>query len=156
MSIALATGAYAIGGGTGLLGFLICAAGGKAGLEVINFIEHYGLCRVAGEPVQPRHSWNSNAKMSGYALFNLTRHSDHHANGDKPFWNLLPYPDAPMMPYGYITMLLIALVPPMWKRMMVPRLDEWDRVHASPQELLLAQEQNAKSGLGPEGRMAAQ
>ena len=147
MSVTLAAGAYAIGGWTGLGGFLICAIGGKAGLEIINYIEHYGLCRVPDEPVQPRHSWNSNARMSGYTLFNLTRHSDHHANGDKPFWKLLPYPDAPMMPYGYITSLLIALVPPIWKKMMVPQLNEWDRIHASQGERIIAQKQNEESGM---------
>jgi Fatty acid desaturase len=147
MSVSLAVGAYMIGGWSGLLGFLICALGGKAGLEVINYIEHYGLCRVPGEPVQPHHSWNSNAKMSGYTLFNLTRHSDHHANGDKPFWKLLPYPDAPMMPYGYITMLLIALVPPVWKRMTISLLQNWDRVYASPDEQILTNQQNRESGI---------
>lgn len=155
MSATLAAGAYYLGGWGGLGGFLICAAGGKAGLEVINFIEHYGLCRIPGQPVQPRHSWNSNAKMSGYTLFNLTRHSDHHAHGDKPFWTLLPYPDAPMMPYGYITMLLIALCPPVWKRMMAPLLDKWDRTEASPEERILADQQNKESGLHFPARSAA-
>ena len=147
MAVTLAVGAYQIGGWSGTVGFLMCAIAGKFFLEVVNYLEHYGLCRVIGEPVQPRHSWNSNAKMSGYLLFNLTRHSDHHANGDKPFWTLLPYPDAPMMRFGYITMMLIVLVPPVWKRMMVPKLQEWDRAHASDAELVLANEQNKNSGM---------
>ena len=147
MAATLAVGAYQIGGLTGMGGFLLCALGAKVILEVINFLEHYGLCRVIGKPVQPRHSWNSNAKMSGYLLFNLTRHSDHHANGDKPFWTLLPYPDAPVMPYGYITMLLIALVPPAWERLMTPLLQDWDRVHASDEELILVRRQNEESGM---------
>jgi len=149
MSMTLAAGAYQIGGVTGLGGFLLCAAAGKAGLEIINYLEHYGLVRVEGEPIQPHHSWNTNAKMSGYTLFNLTRHSDHHANGDKPFWKLLPYPDAPNIGFGYITMLLIALIPPLYKRVMASRLKGWYSDHATPEELLIVKQQEKEFGLLP-------
>jgi len=126
--------------------FTVSALFGKSVLEVVNYFEHYGLVRVDGEPVQPRHSWNSNRNMSNLILHNVTRHSHHHAKGDVPFWELRSFPDAPTLPYGYLTSLLIIyLAPGLYKRMMTPKLIEWDRHYATPQERVLAAEQNRNS-----------
>jgi alkane 1-monooxygenase len=67
-------------------------------------------------------------------MFNLTRHSHHHAQGEVPYQNLRPYPDAPMMIGGYLTTILVALVPPVWHRLMAPRLHDWDTRHATDEE----------------------
>ena len=99
---------------------------GKSWLELINYVEHYGIVRVPGAPVEPRHSWNCNRRISGYLLYNLTRHSHHHAMGEKPFWQLRAYPDTPTMPLGYLGMVLIALIPPLWDRVMIPMVLAWD------------------------------
>ena len=146
MSAVLAGLAYAVGGARAVLLFLLVAATAKAILEAINFVEHYGLVRVPGSKVEPRHSWNSNAAMSGWILYNLVRHSDHHAEGSKPFWRLRALPDAPMLPYGYMTMLLIAFAPPLFRRLMVPRLRDWDARHANGPERALARDAGANSG----------
>lgn len=110
---------------------------GKTYLEVVNYIEHYGIVRVPGRPVEPRHSWNSNRRMSSWILFNLPRHSHHHVSPQKPYWRLEPLPDAPFLPFGYFLMALIAFVPPLYRRVMADRLAAWDRVHASPEERAL-------------------
>jgi len=68
--------------------------------------------------------------MSGMILYSLTRHSAHHEMGLKPFWTLPAHVDAPEMPQGYQTTLFICLVPPLWKRTVDPKLEEWDRLHA--------------------------
>ena len=82
----------------------------KCFLETINYIEHYGLVRAEGEPVLPKHSWNSNHMISSTLLFNLTRHSAHHEKSNLPFWKLEPYKDAPMLPNGYLSMLYFILL----------------------------------------------
>ena len=71
-------------------------------------------------------------------MFNLTRHSHHHAQGEVPFHRLRPMPDAPMMPAGYLTTILLTLVPPLWRRLMAPRLADWDVRFATPVERALA------------------
>ena len=81
--------------------FLLCAFIAKSLLEVINYTEHYGLVRVPGKKVRPRHSWNSNSVMSSIFLYNVTRHSSHHEKASLKYWELYPYKGAPMMPYGY-------------------------------------------------------
>ena len=146
MSAAWGAAAGALGGGRALAFFAATGLLGKAILEVINFVEHYGLIRIAGQRVEPRHSWNSNAWMSSTVLYHLTRHSDHHAEGSKPFWRLRPLPEAPMLPTGYMGMLLVALVPPWYEAVMKPRVLAWDARHASEGERAMAAEESRRAG----------
>ena len=140
--------AYLIGGISGTLIFLLCAFIAKSLLEVINYSEHYGLIRVSGETVSPRHSWNSNSTMSSIYLYNVTRHSSHHEKANLKYWELRSYNDAPMMPQGYLTMLYMALfLPYFFHRMMAKKLIEWDKDYATDNERVLAIEQNKKSGI---------
>ncbi len=99
-------------------------------LEVINYVEHYGLVRRAlpgggYERVTPAHSWNAAQWLSGLVLLGLPRHADHHANASRPYWALRHFDEAPQLPAGYATMLLAALVPPLWRRLMDPRVSAW-------------------------------
>ncbi|TJY59476.1 alkane 1-monooxygenase [Sinimarinibacterium sp. CAU 1509] len=140
-------GAYYIAGWAGVGLFAVVSAWAKAVLEIANYFEHYGLVRDPSTPVQPRHSWNSNKMLSSMTLFSLTRHSHHHAEAEAEFWKLQAMPDAPMLPHGYLTMILVALVPPLFKRAMVPLLNDWDSRHATPKERELAREQSIRSGM---------
>jgi alkane 1-monooxygenase len=106
-------------------------------LEMINYVEHYGLARRrAGdrwETVQPRHSWNANNRVSNWWLFNLQRHADHHAYAARPYWQLRAVEDGPQLPASYPVMVLLALVPPLWRRVMDPRAAAQDvRPNPSP------------------------
>src|SRR3954454_7873452 len=96
-------------------------------LEVVNYLEHYGLLRqrnAAGryEKVDPRHSWNSDRLTTNVFLFQLQRHSDHHANPLRRYQTLRSFDVSPQLPAGYATMLLLALVPPLWHRVMDKRV----------------------------------
>lgn len=100
-------------------------------LETINYIEHYGLARkplASGkfERVQPHHSWNAAFRVSNYFLFNLQRHSDHHYLASREYDRLRHYDDVPQLPAGYATMVLLALVPPLWFRVMDARVLAWN------------------------------
>tara|TARA_Y100000748_G_scaffold254108_1_gene219964 strand:+ start:2282 stop:3439 length:1158 start_codon:yes stop_codon:yes gene_type:complete len=140
--------AYFIGGLSGMLIFLICAFIAKALLEVINYTEHYGLIRIEGDRVSPRHSWNSNSIMSSIYLYNVTRHSSHHEKANLKYWELRAYDSAPMMPHGYLTMLYMAIFAPyFFHRIMAKKLIDWDNIHASEQEKVIAERQNRNSGV---------
>jgi alkane 1-monooxygenase len=82
--------------------------------------------------------------VSSWTLFNLTRHSHHHAQGEVPYQDLRPYPGAPMMISGYLTTIVVALVPPLWHRLMTPRVLAWDSSYATAEERVLAARANAK------------
>jgi alkane 1-monooxygenase len=147
MSAALVATSYALGGLRGAGFFVACALWGKALLEIVNYMEHYGMVRNPATPVQPRHSWNTNRRISSWTMFNLTRHSHHHAQGEVPYQDLKPYPDAPMMINGYLTTILVAMIPPLWHRLMTPKVMAWDRDYATAEELELAAAANRRSGV---------
>lgn len=96
-------------------------------LTSANYVEHYGLLRgkrASGryEPCLPRHSWNSNHVFSNWALFHLQRHSDHHAHPLRRYQSLRHFDEAPQLPVGYFGMFTLAYFPPLWRRVMDPRL----------------------------------
>ena len=97
-------------------------------LESADYIEHYGLERRRlpdgrFERMGPQHSWNSTHRMTSAFLFHLTRHSDHHFIASRPYDQLRARPDAPSLPAGYPTMMLLAYLPPLWFRVMDPRAE---------------------------------
>ena len=99
-------------------------------LELVNYIEHYGIIRKQDtmgnyERVNPLHSWNASHLISNFFLFQLQRHSDHHAHAIKRYQVLNHYNESPQLPFGYPTMILMALVPPLWFARMNPLLTEW-------------------------------
>jgi alkane 1-monooxygenase len=122
---------------------------GKFILEVVNYMEHYGLVRHPNQAVKEKHSWNSNRRISNWAMFNLPRHSHHHAQGAVPFEKLQPMPEAPMMISGYVSTIGIALVPPLWFALMKPKLAHWDAHFANQDELDIIAQQCAKRSARP-------
>ena len=128
--------AFVLGGWSGVLLFLLQAGVAIWQLELVNYIEHYGLTRKhlgdgKYEHVQPHHSWNTSYRASNWLLINLQRHSDHHYKPDRRFPVLQNYgpEEAPQMPYGYPTMTIAAMIPPLWHRIMKPRVREWRKRH---------------------------
>jgi alkane 1-monooxygenase len=128
--------AAALGGWVGLGLFLVQAFTAIWQLELVNYVEHYGLTRRhlgdgKYEHVRPHHSWNAEHRASNWLLINLQRHSDHHSKPDRRFPLLQTYPEdeAPHLPYGYALMTLAAMVPPVWRRIMNRRVRSWRRRH---------------------------
>jgi NAD(P)H-flavin reductase/ferredoxin len=147
MSLALIGVAAWMGGWKAAGFFVLCGLWGKSLLEIVNYMEHYGMVRHPDAPVAPHHSWNTNKRLSSWSMFNLTRHSHHHAQGEVPYQDLKPYSHAPMMIGGYLTTIVVAMIPPLWHRLMTPKLLAWDRYHASAEERRLAARANARSGI---------
>ncbi|NUR09898.1 MAG: alkane 1-monooxygenase [Nocardioidaceae bacterium] len=119
--------------GVGIVPFLLIqAVVGLSLLEVVNYMEHYGMRRQRTGPdgtgryerVLPSHSWNSNNIATNVLLYHLQRHSDHHANPTRRYQTLRDYEESPVLPTGYAGMILLALVPPLWRRVMDPRVLE--------------------------------
>ncbi|HEM7807032.1 alkane 1-monooxygenase [Burkholderia multivorans] len=119
--------AIAIGGVVVIPFLVIQAVYGASLLEVVNYVEHYGLGRRRlpngrYERCTPQHSWNSNHVVTNLFLYQLQRHADHHANQTRSYQALRHFDDAPQLPAGYATMILLAYVPPLWYRVMNPRV----------------------------------
>jgi alkane 1-monooxygenase len=111
---------------------VIAAVMGFSLLEVVNYLEHYGMLRqrvgVPGkeryERVNPSHSWNSNNIPTNVLLYHLQRHSDHHANPTRRYQALRDFKESPVLPTGYAGMIVLALIPPVWRRVMDHRVVE--------------------------------
>ncbi|MEO1551518.1 MAG: alkane 1-monooxygenase [Pseudomonadota bacterium] len=134
--VAMLVLAWLIGGAWAVMLFCLQAFVAILQLELVNYVEHYGLTRrhLGGgkyEPVAPRHSWNAAQKMTNYLLINLQRHSDHHFKPDRRFPLLQTYPadEAPQLPYGYPVMTLMALNPLWFRRTMNPLVRKWRMDH---------------------------
>jgi alkane 1-monooxygenase len=120
--------ALAVAFGPIVLPFLVLQAIiGFSLLEVVNYLEHYGLLREKKEDGRyqrclPEHSWNSNNVASNVLLYHLQRHSDHHANPTRRYQALRHVEEAPQLPTGYAGMIVLAWFPPIWRRVMDHRL----------------------------------
>ncbi|WP_166389278.1 fatty acid desaturase [Nocardioides ochotonae] len=117
--------------GPGVLPYLVIqAVVGFSLLEAVNYLEHYGMLRQKVgvgkreryERVDPSHSWNSNNIATNVLLYHLQRHSDHHANPTRRYQTLRDFEESPVLPTGYAGMIGLALVPPLWRRVMDPRV----------------------------------
>jgi alkane 1-monooxygenase len=132
MTLALYVVLIAVFGWVVLPYLLLQSVVGASLLEVVNYLEHYGLLRGRREDgryerTAPEHSWNSNNVASNVLLYHLQRHSDHHANPTRRYQALRHMDDAPQLPTGYAGMIVLALVPPVWRRVMDRRLlDHYD------------------------------
>ena len=117
--------------GVGIAPYLLLqAVVGFSLLEVVNYMEHYGMLRQKVgvgerrryERVLPGHSWNSNNIATNVLLYHLQRHSDHHANPTRRYQALRDFEESPVLPTGYAGMIVLALVPPVWRRVMDQRV----------------------------------
>lgn len=122
--------AYLLGGTKGLLLYAALAGHAQTQLLLSDYVQHYGLLRKTGpagkpEPVAARHSWNAPHRYSSAMLLNATRHSDHHAHPARAYPALDLPADAPILPRPLPLMASIALVPPLWRRIMDPLADRW-------------------------------
>ncbi len=124
-------------------------------LEVLNFLEHYGLIREKGQPIEYRHSWDiGNSPVTQFAFIEIGRQGDHHDRGETHFWELeeVGSPDTGL---GYYAMFSLLLVPPMFESFIKPHLAKWDAEMASEGERRIAQRMNAKAGWTNMDQLAA-
>ncbi len=123
LSLAMGLGAWALGG---LAGVLLMAGASIVAivlLEMVDYIEHYGITRDPRERVSERHSWDHDSLLTNFFLINLQRHADHHAHGGKPFGSLVNHDCAPKLPASYSAMVLLAMIPPLFMHVVHKRLD---------------------------------
>ena len=133
-----------IGGGMGLILLCWLSLGGKAvaiylgiaayaqlQLLLSDYVQHYGLRRHVQpdgklEPMGLQHSWNAPKWYSGAMMLNAPRHSDHHMRPAKAFPSLsLDAQTMPMLPHSLPVMAVVALIPPIWRRVMDRRVARW-------------------------------
>ena len=137
MTLAILAFYVAFMGPMGIVLFAFSGAIGKIYLEVVNYIEHYGLVRIPGTRVEARHSWDSHRRISGGMFYNLMLHANHHKIATRRYWELEQSPpeEAAVLPRGYMAMILFAFLGPPFFAHINQHLARWDRDLASPAEV---------------------
>ncbi len=126
---------FVIGGVPSALAFLAAASVTRVILESIGYIQHYGLIRLENERIDERLSWDVYLTVTCAMLYNISRHSDHHLHPLRQSSELKISVKSPNLPYTYFALILISLIPPLYRRVIQPYLDNWDRNFATPAEL---------------------
>jgi hypothetical protein len=114
-------------------------------LESLNYMEHYGLIREKGQPIDYRHSWDNDSMFTSWFFIEIGRQGDHHDRGETHFWELDEV-GSPNPGWGYFTEFTMALIPPLWHSVYKKKLATWDRDYASEGERAIAARVNAKVG----------
>ena len=114
-------------------------------LEALNYLEHYGLIRETGSPIDYRHSWDNSTLFTSWFFIEIGRQADHHDRGETHFWELENV-GCPNTGWGYFVVFFIALVPPIWHWYMRKRLAAWDEHFATDEEKAIAARINSEVG----------
>ena len=114
-------------------------------LETLNYLEHYGLIREKGQPIEYRHSWDNSTILTSWFFIEIGRQADHHDRGETHFWELDEV-GAPNTKHGYFTLFALALLPMVFHKLMQERLAQWDEEEASEGERAIATAINKQAG----------
>jgi hypothetical protein len=126
---------FVIAGWKGVLVYALGAALGRFFLACTDYVQHYGMVRVEGEPLDARLSWDVYHIGTNSVLYSIGRHSDHHIYPRRACGDLQTRSDAPTHDHGYLVMIALSLVPPLFEKVMQPKLDKWDRTFATEDDL---------------------
>lgn len=107
-------------------------------LEALNYLEHYGLIREKGQPIDYRHSWDNNTAFTSWFFIEIGRQADHHDRGETHFWELDEV-GAPNCGRGYFSLFALTFLPPIWHKYMDEQLGKWDDEMANEGELKIAE-----------------
>lgn len=134
-----------VGGWLGLLCLVGVWIMSNFELEALNYLEHYGLIREKGQPIDYRHSWDNSTAFTSWFFIEIGRQADHHDRGETHFWELDEV-DAPNTGRGYFTLYALALLPPVFHAYIKRHLAKWDDEMANEGERKIAMRMNKQAG----------
>ncbi len=134
-----------VGGAVGIAAMFLVWTISNFELEALNYMEHYGLIREKGQPIDYRHSWDNSNLFTSWFFIEIGRQGDHHDRGETHFWEL-DVVGSPDPSWGYFTEFTIALIPPLWHAVYKKKLATWDRDFATEGEREIAARINDQAG----------
>jgi len=114
-------------------------------LEALNYLEHYGLIREKGQPIDYRHSWDNSTVLTSWYFIEIGRQGDHHDRGETHFWELDEV-GSPNTNCGYFMLFAIALFPMLYHKLIAKELKKWDENEALEGERKIADVMNQHAG----------
>jgi Fatty acid desaturase len=123
----------AAGGWPAMVTYLLASAGVMLGVQLITYIQHWGLphaqgVRSEGTPI----AWEEDCRFQAWITLHTSLHEAHHREPRRPYYQLSLAPNSPRLPAGYLLLLVVCLVPPLWQRVMRPVLEHWRRQPLQP------------------------
>ena len=147
LEILFASSVIAYGGLPAAAAILFIALSSNITMEMTNYAHHYGLVRQKGKPVGARHTWDNTYKITTFMAMGGTRHSYHHLKADTPYWHYKDVKGAAAETIaGLFTSIFLSLIPPLHRRLITPKLIDWDWKLATPVEQQLAVAASRSSG----------
>ena len=100
--------------------------------EMVNYLSHYGITRKKNqhgtyEKMESHHSWESANKVTNWFIFDAGKHSEHHLKPTTKHFEL-KFSYNEKIPFGFVPMTLIALIPPLYFRIMDPLVRRRERI----------------------------
>lgn len=95
------------------------------GIQLMTYIQHWGLGGQIEDGNERVYGWEDGCRLQGWLTLNLSFHDAHHRNSTIPFYRLTLFEGSPRLPAGYVVLMIAALVPPLWRRLMEPALHHW-------------------------------
>lgn len=128
VSITTATAAmFAVfAGPIGLLIYLLAAFGSALGMQIMTYLQHWALADSSwvGDRAQPL-AWEDDCQFQAWITLHISFHQRHHQTASVPFYRLGLDAASPRLPAGYILMMVICMVPPLWRWAMLSALAAW-------------------------------
>lgn len=104
-------------------------------VHAVNYLQHWGLTEKEIEPgKRGPAAWQDSCVAQRWLTLELSMHYEHHMKHQAPYYEAGMVERGPRAPAGYMVLLMVSLVPPLWFKMMGPVLQAW-----------LADPQNARS-----------
>ena len=125
--MAATAGLFALAAGAaGVALYLLVALGVRFTVHAVNFMQHWGLGSDNVEDGSDRrYGWECRCVLQGWMMLNIALHHSHHQHSTAPYYRLVPAASSPRLPAGYALLLIIGMVPPLWRKLMVPALAVW-------------------------------
>jgi alkane 1-monooxygenase len=122
-----------IGGISGACLYLVEIAGVMFGIQLITYIQHWGLGDDAiADRVSYGRGWEDDCRFQAWVTLGISLHDQHHRDSRRPYYRIDLSPDSPRLPAGYVLLMFASLVPAIWRRVMTPAFQHWLATPASP------------------------
>jgi alkane 1-monooxygenase len=98
------------------------------GMQLFTYIQHWGLGDdTLGTSASRGYGWEDDCRLQSWMTLGISLHDAHHQSGHLSFYRVALTPDSPRLPAGYVVLMVLCLFPRLWRKVMLPALEHWQR-----------------------------
>ena len=115
-----------VAGSTGFFVYGGAIAGVTFAMQLSTYLQHWGLGDDSVADAANKHfAWEGDCLFQSWTTLNLSFHHAHHRASREPYYRIGIAPDSPRLPAGYVVLMFVCFVPPLWRKVMLPVLAQW-------------------------------